>query len=348
MSQRLGGRCAKRDDEIRFDPGEFAIQPEAAGPHFAGIRPLVQAALAARLEFEMLHRVGDVSAGPVEAGFFQCFVEYLSRRSNEWLAGEVFLVARLFADEHHRRIARAFAEHGLCCVPEQRTTRAAFRLVPHRRKAAFGMLFCRIDFASTPGDPFGKQFGLIGGHVQHPGDALPRLQHHIRNKRRLGGVVPNPLPVGTSANLVFHARLPICCAMTAANAYTFHGDFRRSANRTQSSHARRLARVERLAAVLDTAFAIPFTKVRFGVDGLFGLAPVVGDVITTSLALYIVYEARRMGVPKHLVARMLTNVAVDGVIGAVPIAGDVFDVFWRANKRNVRILREHLERQGLT
>ena len=125
--------------------------------------------------------------------------------------------------------------------------------------------------------------------------------------------------------------------MTTAYAHTLHGAFTRSPSRAQ-----RLARIERLAALLDTAFAIPFTKIRFGVDGLFGFAPVVGDVITTGLALYIVYEARRLGAPRHLVARMLTNVAVDGVIGAVPVAGDVFDVFWRSNKRNVRLLREHL------
>lgn len=129
--------------------------------------------------------------------------------------------------------------------------------------------------------------------------------------------------------------------MTTAYAHTLHGSFARSPSR-----AERVARIERLATLLDTAFAIPFTKVRFGVDSLFGLAPGLGDVVTTGLALYIVYEAHKLGAPRHVLARMLTNVAVDGLIGAVPVAGDVFDVIWRANKRNVRILREHLDRQS--
>lgn len=126
-----------------------------------------------------------------------------------------------------------------------------------------------------------------------------------------------------------------------STAYAFSG-FRRPATR-----AERIARIDRLAALLDTAFRVPLTRFRFGVDGLIGLAPGLGDVITTGLSLYIVYEAHRLGAPKHILARMLGNVALDGVIGAVPVAGDMFDVLWRANRRNVRILREHLEREHL-
>ena len=120
----------------------------------------------------------------------------------------------------------------------------------------------------------------------------------------------------------------------------------RTANFAHSaSRAERIARIDRLATLLDTRFAIPFTKIRFGTDSLIGLAPGVGDAITTALALYIVYEAHRLGAPKTVLARMLGNVAIDGMIGAVPVAGDVFDVLWRGNKRNVRILREHFERE---
>jgi len=128
--------------------------------------------------------------------------------------------------------------------------------------------------------------------------------------------------------------------MSTTRAHAHAGQFRRSATR-----AERIARIDRLASLLDTAFVIPFTKFRFGVDGLIGLAPGLGDVVTTGLSLYIVYEAHQLGAPKHVLARMLGNVAIDGVIGAVPLAGDVFDVLWRANKRNVRILREHLDRE---
>jgi len=111
-----------------------------------------------------------------------------------------------------------------------------------------------------------------------------------------------------------------------------------------ASRAERIARIDRLATLLDTRFAIPFTKIRFGADSLIGLAPGVGDAVTTALALYIVYEAHRLGAPKTVLARMLGNVAIDGMVGIVPVAGDVFDVMFRANRRNVRILREHLDR----
>jgi hypothetical protein len=130
--------------------------------------------------------------------------------------------------------------------------------------------------------------------------------------------------------------------MTAAFAYRARSArFSRSATR-----AERIARIDRLATLLDTRFVIPFTKFRFGADSLIGLAPGFGDAVTTALALYIVYEAHRLGAPKAVLARMLGNVAIDGMIGVVPVAGDVFDVMFRANRRNVRILREHLDRVG--
>ena len=96
---------------------------------------------------------------------------------------------------------------------------------------------------------------------------------------------------------------------------------------------------------LDTALVIPGTGVRFGLDALIGLFPVVGDIITTALSLFIVHEAYQLGAPGHVIARMLGNVAVDGVFGAVPLVGDAFDVLWRANRRNVRLLREWLDHE---
>ena len=112
------------------------------------------------------------------------------------------------------------------------------------------------------------------------------------------------------------------------------------------SRSERIARLDKLATLLDVAFRIPFTRIRFGVDGLIGLAPGLGDVITTGLSLWIVHEAYQLGVPRKLILRMLGNVAIDGMIGAVPVAGDMFDVLWRANRRNVRLLREHFEAPG--
>jgi hypothetical protein len=113
------------------------------------------------------------------------------------------------------------------------------------------------------------------------------------------------------------------------------------------SRRERIARLESVANLLDTAFVIPGTGIRFGFDSLLGLVPGIGDAITTAAALWIVYEAHQLGARPHVLARMIANLAVDGVIGAVPIAGDLFDVAWRANRKNVRILREHLARRGL-
>jgi hypothetical protein len=107
----------------------------------------------------------------------------------------------------------------------------------------------------------------------------------------------------------------------------------------------RLARLDAIAKLLDVAFILPGTNIRYGIDGLIGLIPIVGDIITTAISLWLVREARALGAPWYLTARMLGNVAVDGVVGMVPFAGDAFDVMFRANMRNVRLLRRWLDKQ---
>jgi len=108
----------------------------------------------------------------------------------------------------------------------------------------------------------------------------------------------------------------------------------------------RLERLEWLAHLLDTALVIPGTRIRFGLDGLLGLVPGIGDAITAGISFWIVYEARRLGVPVRLVARMVGNVMVDGALGSAPVIGDAFDMVWRANRRNVTLVRDHLTRHG--
>lgn len=107
----------------------------------------------------------------------------------------------------------------------------------------------------------------------------------------------------------------------------------------------RLARLEALAKLLDVAFIVPGTNIRYGIDGLIGLVPIVGDVITTAISLWLVREARALGAPWHLTSRMLANVALDGAVGLVPLVGDAFDVAFRANVRNMRLLRKWMEKQ---
>lgn len=130
-------------------------------------------------------------------------------------------------------------------------------------------------------------------------------------------------------------------------AHGFQFDFESSTANPFGNLTReqRLARLEALAKLLDVAFILPGTKIRYGIDGLIGLIPVVGDIITTAISLWLVREARALGAPWHITARMLGNVAVDGVVGLVPLAGDAFDVMFRANVRNVRLLRRWMEKQ---
>ena len=71
----------------------------------------------------------------------------------------------------------------------------------------------------------------------------------------------------------------------------------------------------------------------------------IGDIITTAISLWLVREARALGAPWHLTMRMLGNVALDGVVGAVPLIGDAFDVMFRANIRNMRMLHRWLDKQ---
>ena len=146
------------------------------------------------------------------------------------------------------------------------------------------------------------------------------------------------------------ARLPICWRATEVTAMTyaysradFHGNSSFEFARPRS-RAERIARIDALATLLDTAFILPGINVRFGLDALIGLVPGIGDAITTAMSLYIVHEARQLGAPGHLIARMLGNVLLDGMVGAVPLVGDAFDVLWRANRRNMRLLQEWLQR----
>jgi hypothetical protein len=146
-------------------------------------------------------------------------------------------------------------------------------------------------------------------------------------------------PVAHPLDLVFGGEAPICVIMNRTRAADIVFDFAQPRTRQQ-----RIARIDALATLLDTAILIPGTQIRFGLDALIGLVPGIGDAISTALSLFIVSEARALGAPPLLIARMIGNVALDGVVGAVPLAGDVFDVAFRANRRNVALLRAHLDK----
>jgi hypothetical protein len=128
---------------------------------------------------------------------------------------------------------------------------------------------------------------------------------------------------------------------------TFRFDFGHSSANPFGDLTReqRLARLDAIARLLDVAFVLPGTNVRYGIDGIIRLIPVVGDLIASAFSLWLVREARALGAPWHITGRMLANVALEGTVGMVPIAGDAFDVLFRANIRNMRILRRWMERQ---
>src|SRR5437660_3085713 len=109
-----------------------------AGLDLGIVRLLVQAALAARLEFEVFDGVGHIDARTIDAGLRERAVEHRTGRTDEWLAGQILLVARLLADEHDGRVRGAFAEHGLGRVLVERTAAAIRGVLPRRRQAAIG------------------------------------------------------------------------------------------------------------------------------------------------------------------------------------------------------------------
>ena len=103
-------------------------------------------------------------------------------------------------------------------------------------------------------------------------------------------------------------------------------------------------RVEAMELLLERAFTVPGTNYKVGLDALVGLVPVVGDLITTAMGAWIVWEGRNLGMSKFHLIRMAGNIGVDTLIGAIPIAGDLFDVAFRSNTRNVRILKRWLDK----
>jgi hypothetical protein len=98
-----------------------------------------------------------------------------------------------------------------------------------------------------------------------------------------------------------------------------------------------IERMRFVAGLMDDAVRIPGIGVRVGLDSILGIAPVSGDLVAGALSLYVVAEAARLGVSWTTLLRMLANVGVDTAVGSVPVVGDVFDVFWKANRRNVNL-----------
>ena len=103
-------------------------------------------------------------------------------------------------------------------------------------------------------------------------------------------------------------------------------------------------RLEAMELLLERAFVVPGTNYRVGLDAVVGLVPVLGDLVTTAMGAWLVWEARNLGMSKFHLLRMGGNVALDTVIGMVPLVGDAFDFVFRSNTRNIRILKRWLDK----
>jgi hypothetical protein len=105
---------------------------------------------------------------------------------------------------------------------------------------------------------------------------------------------------------------------------------------------------ERLVRILDDGFKVPGTNFGVGIDAIIGmLVPGAGDVVTAAGALGLFWAAIKQGVPRVVIARMAVNVAIDVLVGAVPLLGDLFDLVWKANRKNLTLIEAHRDRAAV-
>jgi hypothetical protein len=106
-----------------------------------------------------------------------------------------------------------------------------------------------------------------------------------------------------------------------------------------------VAQLRQLARLMDSVFEIPGLRTRVGLDSLLGLFPGLGDLASALVTFYILQAAADHGVSRWTMTRMAANSLIDLTVGSVPVAGDVFDVYWKANERNVELLQRHVTAQ---
>ena len=111
----------------------------------------------------------------------------------------------------------------------------------------------------------------------------------------------------------------------------------------QQPQQRGLKHLGRLAKLMDAQFRIPGTEIRFGLDGIIGLIPGAGDLSTFAVSGYMLWIMAGNGASGYVLARMTINILIDALIGAIPLLGDIFDIAFKANMRNLRLMQEHYE-----
>ena len=103
-------------------------------------------------------------------------------------------------------------------------------------------------------------------------------------------------------------------------------------------------RIEAMEILLERSFRIPGVNFPIGLDAIVGLVPVLGEIVTTAMAAWIVWEARNLDMPRWKIWRMMGNVGLDAALGVVPVVGDAADFLFRSNTRNLRIVKKHLDK----
>lgn len=105
--------------------------------------------------------------------------------------------------------------------------------------------------------------------------------------------------------------------------------------------AEKIQRLRKLSQLLDSKWNFPGTKFKFGLDGLLGFMPVIGDSIPLAISSYIIYEAYKLDLPSWCIAKMIWNVFIDWLIGLIPFFGDIFDIGFKSNLKNLEMIEKH-------
>ena len=112
----------------------------------------------------------------------------------------------------------------------------------------------------------------------------------------------------------------------------------------EEQNEERLLRLKLLSKRLDEIITIPGTKYKIGSDPIIGAIPVVGDLIGSIISIYILYSGSKMGLSTKIISKMCLNIGIDFVFGLIPIIGDIFDIGWKANKRNVKLIENNINK----
>ena len=97
-----------------------------------------------------------------------------------------------------------------------------------------------------------------------------------------------------------------------------------------------------LTRLMDSAIDVPMLRTKVGLDAVLGIIPLAGDLLSAAIGVYLITQARELGASRWLQGKMVGNLVIDAAVGAVPLAGDVFDIYFRAHRRNLKLLQQHL------